>query len=210
MDPFITGSLISGGLSSLGSIYSNTKQQQLANKQMKFQKEMSSTAHQREVADLRKAGLNPILSAGGQGASAPSGAMANITNPLEGAGESMKSILQSKQLKQQDQSIQADIQAKKIQNAKTSQEIKMMREELKAMKQESVMRSKVANTKSTIADMADKTAGSAKQVYDFATKGQIGEALYDFNEWTKPIDKKWKGYLKKKYNQFRRFIGGQK
>lgn len=56
-----------------------------AGKNREFQEYMSNTAHQREVIDLLKAGLNPILAAGGMGASTPVGAMA--TTGLQSAAK---------------------------------------------------------------------------------------------------------------------------
>lgn len=67
-----------------------------ASKNRKFQQQMSDTAHQREVADLKAAGLNPILSAtGGPGASTPSGAVADT--PRMNLGQAAASAVMLKE-----------------------------------------------------------------------------------------------------------------
>lgn len=58
-------------MGAIGDIFNVFTAHQMADRQNELNVKLANSAHQREVMDLRAAGLNPILSAGGSGASSP-------------------------------------------------------------------------------------------------------------------------------------------
>lgn len=88
-----------------------------AGKNRSFQERMANTAHQREVEDLKKAGLNPILSARLGGSATPGGAQAQASVPEGAVNSAMQAVnmgsnlaLQAAQARQ----LNADASAKEV------------------------------------------------------------------------------------------------
>jgi hypothetical protein len=122
MDP-ITGALIMGG----GQLLANRQTAKSTARQISFQERMSNTAHQRQVKDLRAAGINPILSAKLGGASTPQGASYTAQNIGGAAVQGYQSVSSAKQSQAQAEYTRgAQTQLTKAQQNKIEQEIKQL------------------------------------------------------------------------------------
>lgn len=84
----VLGAGLLGGLASYkGSEKTNETNLELGREQMKFQERMSNSAYQRAVADMKAAGINPMLASKVGGASTPTGNLPQVENAI-GAGVS--------------------------------------------------------------------------------------------------------------------------
>lgn len=184
----MAGMAIGGGLGILGGTLANQASQRAAREQMQFQENMSSSAHQREVRDLRAAGLNPILSATHGGASTPSGSTYTAQNVAQGA---VSSALEVRRIKDQLDNIRADTRVKDAERVLYSQKFNesqqataKLLEETKGVSADNALRevdeSLYRSRYGAALRFLEKTLGAA---------GQGARLLQDLPRSSRPTDK---------------------
>jgi len=115
-------SALGAGAGLLGGIYQANSAKKSASDQMHFQQRLSNRAHQREIKDLKAAGLNPILSAKYGGASTPQGAGYQVPNIGAAATQGAHSASSAAQVRAQTVLTENDA-------VKSSQEAKLFKDE---------------------------------------------------------------------------------
>ena len=211
--------IIAAAGSIAGGLLGNKAAAKEAEKNRDFQADMSNTAYQRAVADMKAAGLSPMLAYSQGGASQPSGSMASqqdIVSPAIHSGlAAYNAELQTKQNEANVANTSADTEVKKAQEAKLRAETpdnevyqQKMRNEMNKLsadynvsiaQQERIL-AEIQNLRSENAKIQEATRLLQEQVH--LTRAQAGKAAREIvilesripgAEAVKALDESWYG-----------------
>lgn len=124
MDPMTlaaAAAAATGALNFVGQERANRENKDIWRKSQAWQEQMSNTAWQRGVADMKAAGVNPMLMVSQGGASSPGASVgAPMQNVFKGAGEGISSAVQLAMLKKQLELLDSQVIQNKANAAKST------------------------------------------------------------------------------------------
>lgn len=185
-----TAAVVGAGISAIGSLFggssANQARREEARRQRKWEERMSNTAHQREVADYKAAGLNPALAYNRGGASTPSASVPNIQDTITPAINTGVSAFQAQMQAQQQAAQTAWV------NAQTDQlrlESIARLERLKAITSETGARAKNIELDTTFKDktLGDRVAAEGHKRNILSDKATQAGQETSFRLYTLPL-----------------------
>lgn len=156
------------GLGYKGVQATNRANQEEAEKNRRFQENMSNTAWQRGVKDMEAAGLNPALAYGQGGASSPGGSMATMQ---DAAAPAINSALAFKANKQMIAKQAAEIRATNVGTRIARREGLERINGLRLQNQHSALGLQRAGAEADIARGVGQAVGWSRQGYTAARRG---------------------------------------
>ncbi|WNK13738.1 MAG: DNA pilot protein [Microvirus sp.] len=175
VDDALLGAGLGAAANFVGGLFQNSAADKQSKDQMAFQERMSNTQYQRGMADMKAAGLNPMLAYAQGGASSPSGSSAPVVNvgeaAMRGVQDGVNSAKTGMMVKSQIENLNEDTKLKMAQSAASVEQAKLA----------NANSAVVLGTMPYVIDKANYDSGTAGLVFDQnlpRSKRGINEARY--------------------------------